>query len=220
MAPGLGWGNLATLGIAVFLAGCGTKLDAQDYPISATYDRWAVDGDRVSVVVSAGGVDENVRAVTQYQGQAPRISVELANDTLTIDSNCAERPTCSVELFAELDAAADGQMVSDLGSLQIGTDLTGSMTAELGDGSITGTDVSIDSLQANLEVGSVDVSWVVRPLSVDVDTLDGDVTIEVPAGSYRLDVPEGATIDGVTDDVGADASIRIAATGSVVVRGN
>ena len=218
--PGMGGRSLSLVVFAVMAVGCGPRLDAQDYPIAATYDRWVVQGDRVSVLASAAGVDENVRAVTQYQGQPPRISVELENDTLTIDSNCASRPSCSVEIFASLLPDADGALVADLGTLSIGSDLTGRFEAEIGDGGVTGAAVSAASVEALLEAGDVGLTFVERPERVDVETGDGQLIVEVPAGDYRLDLSEGATVEGgIVDDVGADASIRMIGAGEVVLRG-
>jgi hypothetical protein len=211
---------LVPLVVLASAVGCGPRLDAQDYPIAATYDRWVVQGDRVSVLASAAGVDENVRAVTQYQGQPPRISVELENDTLIIDSNCAARPSCSVEIFASLLPDADGALVADLGTLSIGSDLTGGFEAEIGDGSVTGAAVEADSVEAVLESGDVGLTFAQRPTRVDVETGDGQLIVEVPSGDYRLDLSEGATVEGgIVDDVGADASIRMIGPGEVVLRG-
>jgi Putative adhesin len=87
-------------------------------------------------------------------------------------------------------------------------------------GSITGNALALPVLRTRTGSGWVTASFDTPPQQVDVRSVSGQVSLQVPAGRYRLelDAPAGQVhLDGVVDDPAAPRTIRISAGGGIAL---
>ncbi len=203
------------------LAGCSDSLDAQDYEHTRDYDRYSVNVDSGSVIVRSSNSRGSTRAVAQYEGDLPTVRVEVVGGVLEIEGVCGDRITdCWVDFFIDVQTAAPGSLNLADGTLKL-QELAGDHSVELTDGSLTGEDLTMGLLIADVS-GGADVAWTGFPSQIDIESTAGDIDIAVPTGDYALTLSaSGAvTAEGVTDDPAADKSIRAdAVDGSVSVSG-
>jgi hypothetical protein len=171
-------------------------------------------------LVSVVGSDDPAVTVTRRihrEPDAPVESVRHEGDLLRIESECpVDSPLGPCRIDYEITVPRDtsvaiGGASGDLAA----TGLAGPLTARSASGSIQLTEhrsptTLVDSVSGDVEVRSVE-----RPVSLEAQSVSGNVRIALPdAGPYRV---QTATVTGdtdvdVRDDPGASSTVRVRTT--------
>lgn len=171
----------------------------QTVTVSQPIDRIVVDVSAGDVKVVAREGDVRLTGAFGGAGHGP-ISHEVTDGVLVVRYDCR---LCGGELKIE---APDG----------VALDLT------LGAGDLSVVDMA-GNTDANVDLGSVDVSYVIAPEWIDLQLGTGAIEIVVPAGGYALDVRTErgkVELDGVEDDpTSTNTIVARTANGSIDVFG-
>ncbi len=183
-------------------------------PLTATR-RWTVPaGSFTSVAVStnngpvtvtgSAAASAAVTATPSYRGTAPVISYQVTGGALTVRATCPQDRHCQVALqlvvparipvrastslgivrLTGLTSRADAS--SALGNLYLAR-LSGSVTAQTDEGSVSATDLSVHSADLSSDLGSIDAEFSIAPETVTASSQLGSVTIQLPPGmSYAV----------------------------------
>ncbi len=193
-------------------------------------------------VVTGSGSEIGVSYTEHYQLKKPKVTSTQTGGGVQLVAKCPSGwfgSNCDINYVLTVPAAIRLTIHSGGGNLRItgvsgiesldtgygGIDLdsvTGAITAQTGDGAISGAALRSSSLQATTGNGSVHLVWANTPKQVATDTGDGSINIVVPAGSgpYRVSTTTGNGghhVD-VPDDSNASSSISAhTGNGSIVI---
>lgn len=207
---------LVAFGVA--LSGCQRTIDATDYEHTRDYARYSLSIDNGNVIVNPSLDRGQTRAVAQYVGvSVPAVRVEVLQEVLEIEGECGDRSDCLVDFFVDLLPATDGSLLVGEGTVQL-KEMAGDTTVDIEVGTLDATDLESRLFIATVG-GAIDVDFATTPATVELESTEGDVTLTVPAGAYRVDASASGSlsIEGITEDPTADASLRVEARGGDVV---
>jgi len=187
---------LAACGNAALLPGESQSFDAHDQLVVETttgrVEVVAHDADSIDIEVLPGNGNDTW-------------SAEEGADTLTVEARCSDDSVgCGVGFIISVPADTDLELDATTGELAVKGALTGTIDMQTTSGDIVGIDLSSATL-AVLTNGQADVAFADRPADVQLDGGAGNLTLEVPAGSYDLQL-EGAGDDNVDVEVTDDDS--------------
>jgi hypothetical protein len=185
----------------------GTQLTAtRHWTVPAgTFSSVVVSTDDGPVTVSGStAASAAVTATPSYQGTAPAVSYQISGGALTVGATCPQERRCQVGLqlvvpagvpvrastslgivrLTGLKSRADA--TSSLGNLYL-AQLSGSVTAQTDEGSVSATDLSVHSADLSSDLGSIDAEFSIAPETVTASSQLGSVTIQLPSGtSYAV----------------------------------
>ncbi len=166
------------------------------------------------------GVDEGVTIDVIYQDQAESWDYFLQDAILQMWPLCENGVIgCSsgFALGAPATMAADLKTVS--GDVVI-TDYEGAVTIENTQGLITGDGIQGGSIVANGASVTMNLEFASEPTSVDLTTIDGTINLEIPRGTYELDIVTNGnkTIDQLQDGNGPKITVH-STSGDITVLG-
>lgn len=101
-------------------------------------------------------------------------------------------------------------------------DIRGQVHLTSESGSITGTGWVTAALDVQTGTGWVTAEFDAPPGRIDIRSVSGQVTLDLPKGHYRLDLdapPDEIHVSGIVDDPTAAHTIKISTEGGVVLRG-
>ncbi len=180
-----------------------------------------------------------VEVDVEYWWREAEFEVWVDGSTLYVDLEC--HPSCKGEVVvyvpAEVSVDADngsGKIeISDLdGTIRAHTgsgsvvveNAIGDLDLEAGSGSVKGRNLGASVAKADAGSGSIELTFIETPAEVRAEAGSGSVKLNVPAGSYNLDLHVGSgktSTENIIDDPHARNSIRASAgSGNVSVRGH
>jgi hypothetical protein len=197
----------------------------------------------LTLVTRPAGAVGVQRQLTWARGK-PVVSERLVGRTLQIRAQCPRsifgyREQCRADYALEVPPGVavratlfDGDIRADglTGALQLSTfggDITvtgthGSLSAHTDQGSIVGSDLNGRDVDVKSSNADIDLRFAVVPDHVQVDTVDGDVSIAVPVAGNGAD---GYQVRAYTRDGRRDVNVQEDSTGrhaivAYTVRGN
>lgn len=164
------------------------------------------------------------RCSTDFEILVPE-GVELFGSVVTGDLTVSSATGVDVDMVtgsASLtDVAGDVDVEVTTGDVEI-TGVGGDLRAELTTGSVWAYEVEGSEVLVDVTTGDVSLG-LLEPEHVDLETTTGSVLVEVPEGTYELDlgvITGDVHTSGVCGEDGASRSIRAhSVTGSVTVLG-
>lgn len=140
---------------------------------------------------------------------------ELGDADLSVFSECAStKGLCKVSWYAEIMLGTAVDVHTGKGAVKL-TGVDGPITADVVGGGFDGVALGSPVLDVIVDEGDVVVEWTTAPMQASIDVGTGNVTLTLPAGSYRcdLDTADGEidTTDVVCDDaatVTLDVTVR------------
>jgi DUF4097 and DUF4098 domain-containing protein YvlB len=225
--------SLITAGLAILLAACGGDGGSAITEFDDVPQRIEVDIAAGDVSVTGNAATDGVSVETEVDGAATP-SVELGDGVLSIADDCSS--DCSVNYDILVAGDADVVITTNDGNVVV-SNITGTITVEtsigavtlatvdgdlqviVGEGDVLGTRLVSDVATFEASEGNVDITFdeVVSTLVVATDK--GDVTVQLPDGSYAFDTePEDRTelrIDG--SDGAANTVTLTTGDGEIIV---
>lgn len=212
------------LGAALpFLAGAGT--------CGILFDLWSWDevtdhAERLHVETTEGYVEiaayPRSNIWIQRHVYAFERTIEIADYWVDDDEvaqvvfQCDQRATCFADHWLEIPTGMPVDIRVGRGSVSL-VGLDADTTIDIGSGPVTGDALAVPSFE--IEGGDLDevsLEWNTTPLLVSVNIEGGDVSVEVPAGTYACDVAsESGTVEidaAIVCEDGANASLVITVT--------
>ncbi|WP_214403452.1 DUF4097 family beta strand repeat-containing protein [Pseudonocardia lacus] len=176
----------------------------------------ATDAGRVSVI----GSDDPAVSVTRRIHREPDAPVETVRhegDVLRIESECpVDSPRGPCRIDYEITVPRDTSVAIHGASGDLATiGLAGPLTARSASGSILLAEHRSPTTAADTASGDVEVRLSERPVSLQAQSVSGNVRVVVPdAGPYsvRTSTVSGDTDVDVRDDPGASSSIQVRTT--------
>ncbi len=227
---------------AIGLTGCFIQMNQDDavVPVDEPFERVVIDVETGSVELTGGYDRAEVDWDMRWGMGCPEVDVYVWDETLYIVGECPRGAwSCSTDFRVSVPSGLDIQAtvitgeidLQDVGSVQAEL-TTGELRVSkvLGDldlavttGSITGDDLLVEHVWADVTTGNVDLDLDSSFEEVAADVVTGEITLAVPKGCYDLDLDVvTGDIDtwGVGCDCSAEASIQArVVTGSIFVRG-
>jgi hypothetical protein len=188
------------------LSGCvvGVSLETTiDEPV----DRIDVDLGQGGILVAAAPGPVTLKADLGGLGEGD-LTYEVVDRVLYVTATCGELCGGEVELTAPRPTALTARVA--LGEIDV-DGLGGELSLTMNTGSIRGVDLTGEVAVASAGTGDIDLQFVVPPLEVTTGTETGSVELEVPAGTYDLDLSAGrGRVDtlGVIHDPSSERRIR------------
>lgn len=206
------------LPLLLLLSGCIVAVDDSfcvDEPVDAILldmengDITVEQGSKLCVEVDLGGVGSN------------GIGSGVDDRILYLDYQCGGACGGDVTVTAPPEIHLDAQ----LGAGDLTVDgRSGDVVAHVGAGSIQAMDLESDWAELLTGAGDVQVEMLERPSLLETVVATGAIDIEVPAGSYSLDLDahiSDISLTDVVDTPDSDAVIHAkVSTGSIHIRGN
>ena len=214
----------------LLLFACGLQSDSGSQSIDGDVGLTAIWLPTGTVVVQTGAATgAELSWSSQYDREAPTLSITAESGLLQVDTDCHLNKVCAVDLQVELPATSALQTDITEGGLFV-TGLSGAINGAVGTGGITleslsgdvvvgiesgdilGTDIQSATFAGGGVNGNRDVVFSVTPLDVTLNTIAGDVQLEVPTGVYELEVATGngtLELEGVEEDAEAPNRIGI-----------
>ena len=236
--------SIFTLPALAGLAGCVVPLhhDSGVTAVNEPFDTVVVEVETGSVEILGGTTEAyEVGWDSHWTTRCPDVDMEVSEGVLYVTGRCpAGALGCSTDLLIEAPAGVDVQVAITTGRLwlegvgaveaQIATGdmeilgATDQADLEITTGSITGIDLAVDRLRAQVTTGGIDLTLDEPFDLLQAEIVTGEITLGVPHGCYDLDldVVTGAIdTDGVDCGCDEDATIWArAVTGAITVVGN
>ncbi len=179
-----------------------------------------VDSGSVTLLAAPVGarvqIDREARAFPSTRG----FHEKQNGAVLTIEARCGGAPGCRVDHV--LRVPPNVAVVVNLrdGDVEL-AGLEGDVQVDVGLGKITGSGLRSASVDVRTEGGAIDLIFVTAPRRVVANAAAGDVSLRIPAGSYRCDLDQAAAGElGVTCDPNASATIAASTgVGKLRIRG-
>ena len=188
-------------------------------------------GAAVSIEVDQGDVDVragaaagrvSARAEVRAPGVDPARSTAVDDGEARLSWSCRFWTTCRVDVRADVPDDARVRVRTSFGDVRVAGPV-GDVDIETGSGDVEATSIAGGRATVRARSGGARLAFDRRPSDVDVEVTSGDITLDVPAGAYRITAETRAgdvVLDGVRDDPAAPGSILLDTTaGDVVVRG-
>lgn len=140
------------------------------------------------------------------------IVADTGSGSIRVESTAGDHDLSTGSGDVELADLA-GQISASTGSGALSAvGIVGGLTLDTGSGDVDVSDADLGALVATTGSGSLSIDLVGSPDRVWIESGSGDVSLALPAGSYRLSLQTGSggvTVDGITADSGAPATIDI-----------
>jgi len=190
-----------------------------DTTIDEPVDRIDVDVGQGEVSVEASPGPVTLKADLGGVGDGD-LTYEVIDRVLYVTASCGD--LCGGEV--QLTAPRPTDLTARVGLGEIDVDgLGGELDLTLNTGSIRGSALTSQGVIASAAAGDIDLQFVVAPVDVTAGAEAGSVRIEVPAGSYDLDLSAGrgsVETRGVSHDPSSSRHLRAwTQAGSVEVIG-
>jgi DUF4097 and DUF4098 domain-containing protein YvlB len=148
----------------------------------------------LSATSEGGGIDVRVTGAAKLDSGSGPVSADSVNGSLTVTSD-GGGVTVSSAGAAKLDSGGgpvvarglNGPLTvsSDGGSIEVDR-LTGTLSADTGDGPFNGNDITATTSLINTDGGTVAVGFAKQPRSVQVSTGGGNAILSLPGGPYAV----------------------------------
>jgi hypothetical protein len=166
-----------------------------------------------------GGTTDDVRVHAEVWGpEAPlAFTHERDAEILLVELRCQTPVPCGGSL--DLDLPTGVAVETDLGEGSV--DLAGPigrLSVIVGDGSIDARVLTAEEAVLQVVQGPVDAAWSRTPRRVMLSSVEGDVRVRVPPGSYQVQSGgREAEVHGIVVDPSAASLIRVTALGGEAV---
>jgi hypothetical protein len=194
--------SVATGGNAVAVGGSTSSGIPGVHELTQSFDQGSVSGLVVNggagnVTVTGGtGSTADVTEHLYYSRQPPDTTRAVSSGTLTVGYSCPIQVTCLVSYDITVPRASSVSATTRAGAIRV-DDLSGSLTASAGAGSIHANGIAASSASLTTIAGAVDASFAAAPTSVTARSHVGSIKIVVPGNApYRVTTQ---TIVGTTD---------------------
>mgnify|MGYP000232594600 CR=1 FL=1 len=200
------------------LSGCVVAVTVET-PIDEPVDRIEVELDIGDVAVESASGPVFLKADLGGVGDG-ELTYEVVDRVLYVNAACGDLCAGDIEISAPRRTELAARV--GIGSIDV-VGLGGDLDLSLEAGDIVGEDLGADVATASSATGAIELHFASAPLELTAGTDAGDVDLEVPAGSYDLDLTASrgkVDTQGVSHDPDAAGWIRAyAKAGSVTVRG-
>ncbi len=213
----------AVVAVVVVASAAWALLQAVAAPTSV--ERVRVEGTSPSAAIEVDQGDIEVRAVRGAKGVTAiaevRGVVAPARTAAALDGearllwSCRLWTTCRADVRARVAAGVDLRVTTAFGDVRV-TGPVGDLDLTTGSGGVQARRIQGAEATVRARSGDVTLAFARAPRAVDLDVSSGDITIEVPHGSYRItaDARGGSVVvDGIRDDPGAKRHIAAETTG-------
>ncbi len=154
-------------------------------------------------------ISRQARSFPSTRGFHEKVS---GDGVLTIDARCGGAPGCRIDHVMRVPADVGVVVSLRDGDVELGN-LEGPVQVDVGLGKVTGANLRSGEVDVRTEGGDIELLFTAAPRVLLANASAGDVSLRVPAGSYRCDLDKAAAPEvGVTCDAAASASIA-ASTG-------
>lgn len=169
-----------------------------------------LSGGDITVLPGATGQVTVQRTLT-WSNPKPDIGEAWAGRTLRINSGCWNwrLPGCSVDYVLRVPANVTVNADTQDGSVSV-RDISGTLSATSGAGSITATGLRCQRVTAGTRSGAIDLGFIASPERVSATSSSGNISIGVPyQGSYSIaaDVRTGQRTVAVHQDAASTRTI-------------
>ncbi len=225
--------SLITAALALLLAACGGDGGGSILEFDDAPQRIEVDITAGDVTVTGNAAVAGVSIETEIDGDATP-SMELGDGLLSVGDDCTSECSISYDILTAGDADVviatdDGNIVvSDIaGSITVSTStgvvtlatVDGDLEVAVGEGSVLGTRLTSNAATFESTDGDIDVTFdgTVTTLVVTVDK--GDITVQLPDGSYVFDTEPADRTELLIDntDGAANTVTLTAGDGEIIV---
>ena len=146
-----------------------------------------VDTGSVRVVGAPAGSRVRVLRKARAFPDTRKVNQELTGGVLRIEARCGGAIDCRVDHELRVDPSVTVVVVLDDGDVELDAVL-GDLDIEVGLGKVTGAMLGGADVEVRTEGGNIDLGFVTAPTRLTANAAAGDVTLRVPAGSYRCDL--------------------------------
>jgi len=178
--------------------------------VEGTSSSAAIEVDQGDVEVRAVRGATGVTAIAEVRGVvAPRRTAAVLDGEARLSWSCRLWTTCRSDVDARVAAGVDVRVKTDFGDVRI-TGPVGDLDLTTGSGGVQARGIEGTKATVRTRSGDVTLAFARAPRAVDLEVSSGDITIEVPHGSYRItaDARGGSVVvDGIRDDPGAERHI-------------
>lgn len=185
--------------------------------VSIEVDQGDVD---VRAAATAGRV--SARAEVRAPGIEPARTAAAVGGEARLSWSCRFWTTCRVDVRADVPRDLRVRVRTSFGDIRVAGPV-GDVDLETGSGDVEATSIEGGRATVRARSGGAMLAFDRRPSDVDVEVTSGDITLDVPAGAYRITAETRAgevVLDGVRDDPAARGGILLDTTaGDVTVRG-
>jgi len=176
-----------------------------------TIEVYAFDRTAISLFYHLTGFETSIADIGHVvEGDALRAFFACDGDQL-----CAADYYCEVPLGTAIEIDADGAIKL--------TGVDAPVVASVKTGDVEGVGLRSPDLDLTVETGAVTLAWSSPPVAVQIGVTTGDVTLTIPAGSYRCNLATAnGTVEmpGITCDPAAAGVLEIdVQTGDIRVEG-
>jgi len=179
-----------------------------------------VDSGSVTLLAAPVGarvrIDREARAFPSTRG----FHEQQSGGVLTIEARCGGAPGCRVDHVLRVPPHVAVVVQLGDGDVELSA-LAGDVQVDVGLGKVTGSGLRSASVDVRTEGGAIDLIFAAAPRRVVANAAAGDVSLRMPAGSYRCDFDQAAAGElGVTCDPNASATIAASTgVGKLRIRG-
>ena len=173
---------------------------------------------RLTVVAEPGTTVPIVSVRRTWVGKTPALADARVEDgVLLLDTNCddAYHTECHLDLEIAIDPSTDVLFTGTNVDIEF-EGLSGIVDVDVTTGELDGWQLSSPYIRALTGSGNIDLDTVRAPELLEARTARGDLDVRVPSESYDIEAIGTASIEGLTDDPTAEASITAIATGGTI----
>ena len=179
-----------------------------------------IDSGSVEVYAFKRNAINSAYYLTGYETSIKDVGHTLDGDVLHAIMDCDGDELCNANFFTEVPLGTEIEIHSHSGGVKL-TGVDAEVEAEVEAGDFTGVGLRSPTFDLSLTSGAVTIDWLDPPETMQIAVESGDVTLTLPAGTYRCDftTADGAVDNtGITCDPAATASLAISVqTGDIHV---
>lgn len=187
----MGAGAVALLAACAPLRGQSTQVEERVHLVEVT-----VDAGSVTLLSAPPGSRVQIRRTARAFPETRGFHHKVVNGILRVSARCGGAPGCRVD--HELRLPPEVAVVVQLqdGDVEL-TDVAGDVQVDVALGKVTGAGLRSGNIDVRTEGGGIDLIFAEAPHRLVANAAAGDVSLRVPAGSYRCDLDQAAA--GATD---------------------
>lgn len=160
-------------------------------------------------------------ALTGFETSIADVGHRLDDDTLAAFIACEGDDLCNANFYCEVPLGTTLDVTARSGDVKL-TGVDAEVNATVEAGNFDGVGLDGGALVLDVISGDVAIAWDTPPVSAEITVESGNVTLTLPAGTYRCEL---AAADGVVDDAGVTCdptaatalTVRVE-TGDIVLR--
>lgn len=181
-------GRRALLGLLGLWTAC-APVQGRAIEVNGEVSRIELRVDTGSVRVVGAPEGSRVRVLRKARAfpDTRKVHQEVAGGVMRIEARCGGSLDCRVDHELRVDPKVAVVLVLDDGDVEL-DGVLGDLDVEVGLGKVTGALLGGSDVEVRTEGGSIDLGFVRAPQRLTVNAAAGDVTLRVPAGSYRCDL--------------------------------